>query len=202
MLDRAVDRAVQIHGGNGFIRGNVAERAYRDARVNRIFEGTNEINRLLIPATLLRNAQRGTLALLPAIEAVTGELLSPPTEMSPSEMARKTTLLIAGLAFRKHGAALADEQEILAAIADLAIATYRLQSIAQRESGEDRQIMNRVINDETLDQVELTARRALSWLSRGDDLRTQLAWLRRLLKRPPEDTLALRRQIALRILSA
>jgi alkylation response protein AidB-like acyl-CoA dehydrogenase len=202
MLDRAVDRAVQIHGGNGFIRGNVAERAYRDARVNRIFEGTNEINRLLIPATLLRNAQRGTLGLLPAIEAVTSELLNPPTEMPPREMARKTTLLIAGLAFRKHGAALAEQQEILAAIADLSIATYRLQSIAQRGAGDDQTIMNRVIDEETLDQVELAARRALAWLSTGDDLRTQLAWLRRLLKRPAEDTLSLRRRVALRILSA
>ncbi|MGH9481429.1 MAG: acyl-CoA dehydrogenase family protein [Terriglobales bacterium] len=199
MADVAVDHAVQVYGGNGFVRGNPAERAYRDARVNRIFEGTNEINRLLIPGVLLRRAEKGQLPLLAAVEQVMGEMLGPAADSDPCEQARKAALLVAGLAFRRHGPGLAQEQELLAAIADLAIAVYVMQSVAARRP---EGTLTRILLAETLDAVELTARRALAALSEGDELRTQLAWLRRLLRREPVDLIRLRRQAAARLQEA
>ncbi|MGH9418249.1 MAG: acyl-CoA dehydrogenase family protein [Terriglobales bacterium] len=200
MADVVVDHAVQIYGGNGFVRGNPAERAYRDARVNRIFEGTNEINRLLIPATLLRRAQQGKLALLQAVEAVTAGLLTPAPAapaLAPAEAARQTALLVAGLSFQRHGEALAEQQQLLGAIADLATAAYALQSAALRAP---EGVYTRLLQATLLDEVEVTARRALAALSQGDALRTQLAWLRRLLKRDPVDVYALELQAAERLL--
>lgn len=182
MLDRVVDAAVQIHGGNGFVRGNPAERAYRDARVNRIFEGTNEINRLLISGTILRRAQQGRLALAAAVERTQAELLGAPAAASPAEQARKAALLVAGAAYRRHGAALEEKQTILAAVADLAIATFVLQAVEARQP---EGAFTAAIAEATLDAAEVTARRALCALSEGDELRTQLAWLRRRLRRDP-----------------
>lgn len=193
MVDHVVDCAVQIHGGNGFVRGNPAERAYRDARVNRIFEGTNEINRLLIGGQLLRRAQKGMLPLMAAFEEVRTELLGPPAALGVCERARKAALLVASLAYQKHREAIAREEELLAAIADLLIGVYVMQSVETRRPESD---MAQVIVSETLDRIEITARRALASLSEGDALRTQHAWLKRLLKRDPIDVLGLRRRIA------
>ncbi len=182
MLDRVVDAAVQIHGGNGFVRGNPAERAFRDARVNRIFEGTNEINRLLISGTMLRRAQQGRLQLTAAVEQTMAELLDTPAATSAAEQARRALLLAAGIAFRRHGAALEEEQTVLAALADLAIAAFVLQAVEARQADSP---FAAAIAAEAMDGVEVRARRALCALSEGDELRTQLAWLRRLLRREP-----------------
>jgi alkylation response protein AidB-like acyl-CoA dehydrogenase len=195
MLDRVVDADVQIHGGNGFVRGNPAERAYRDARVNRIFEGTNEINRLLISGTMLRRAQQGRLALLPEVERQLAALLEPPAAASTAEQARTAALLVAGVAYRRHGAALENEQTILAALADLAIAVFVLQAVEARRG---HAALAAALAAETLDSIEVTARRALCALSEGDELRTQLAWLRRVLRREPVDLYRLQLELGAR----
>ncbi|MEO6235996.1 MAG: acyl-CoA dehydrogenase family protein, partial [Vicinamibacterales bacterium] len=134
-LDFILDENVQIHGGNGFVRDYPAERHYRDARVNRIFEGTNEINRLLIPGMLARRAAKGTLPLIPAAKRLMDEIMSPPPMESagdaPLEAERravaamkKVALMVLGTAMQTYGVHLADEQEVLLAAADIAIDTY------------------------------------------------------------------------------
>lgn len=199
MADLVVDGAVQVHGGNGFVQGNPAERAYRDARVNRIFEGTNEINRLLIAGVALRRAQKGTLPLTVAIEEVVAGLLGPAEALPPLEQARRTVLMLAGLAARKLGTALEQEQVLLAGLADLMIALFIMQSVVLRAPVADA---TRVIVSEGMDTMEQLGRQVLARISRGDQLRTQLAWLRRLLKREPEDVFSLRAEIATRLLEA
>lgn len=193
MLDGVVDRAVQIHGGNGFVRGNRAEQAYRDSRVNRIFEGTNEINRLLTSGMLLRRAQKGRLALLEAVQTAIGGMMGGTGVSEPQEQARQAALLLMGLAWQKYGEALAQEEEALALMADLLTIVYRLQSVAARggESG-----VARIIASEGLDAAEILARRGLATLSEGDALRTQMAWLRRLFRREAVNVVALRREVA------
>jgi alkylation response protein AidB-like acyl-CoA dehydrogenase len=199
MADLVVDGAVQVHGGNGFVRGNPAERAYRDARVNRIFEGANEINRLLIGGVALRRAQKGTLPLTAAVEEVVAGLLGPAEALPPLEQARRTVLMLAGLTARKLGAALEQEQVLLAGLADLMIALFIMQSVVLRAPDTEA---TRVIVSEGMDTMERLGRQVLARISRGDELRTQLAWLRRLLKREPEDVFSLRARIAERLLEA
>lgn len=198
MLDRVADRAVQIFGGNGFVHGNPAERAYRDARVNRIFEGTNEINRLLLSGLLLRKAEKGQLPLPQAIEAVQKELLAPAREMTAGERLRKAGLLLAGLAWQRHGAALAEQQELLACLSDVMIATY-LQQAAECRAADG--LATRIFAAETLARTEAAVGPALASLAQGDTLRTQLLWLRRLLRHEPADTWTMRRQLAQELLA-
>lgn len=198
MLDRVADRAVQVFGGNGFVHGNPAERAYRDARVNRIFEGTNEINRLLLSGLLLRKAEKGALPLLAAVAAVQQELMSPAREMAASERLRKAGLLLAGLAYQRFGAALAEQQEMLAALSDLMIATYLMQAAESRDADHPA---TQVFAAETLSRMEATIVPALAWLGSGDQLRTQVAFARRLLKREPIDIWTRRRQLAQQLMT-
>lgn len=197
MLDDLVDRAVQIHGGNGFVHGNLAESAYRDARVNRIFEGTNEINRMLLTGMALRRAQKGELPLRAAVEGVIAELMGPPQTYPPAEQARRAALLVAGLAVRRFGDAIEHEQVLLAALADLMIAVYVLQSTAVRQP---EALMTQALACRLLDEVDIIARRGLAAISSGDELRTQAAWLRRLLKRDLIDAAGIEQQIAMRII--
>lgn len=199
MADLVVDGAVQVHGGNGFVQGTPAERAYRDARVNRIFEGTNEINRLLIAGVALRRAQKGTLPLAAAVEEVLAGLLGPTEAVPPVEQARRTVLMLAGLATQTLGGALEQEQVLLASLADLMIALFIMQSVVLRAPGAEA---TRVIVSEGMDTMERLGRQVLARISRGDVLRTRLAWLRRLLKREPEDVFSLRARIAARLLEA
>lgn len=199
MLDAVVDQAVQIYGGIGFVSGNAAERAYRDARVNRIFEGTSEINRLLISSMLLRRAEKGSLALLPAAEQAAAEMLAPPGELGLCERARKIALLVCAIAYRRYREAIAQQQEMLAMIADLLVGVYVMQSVAVRQP---ESVLTQAVLAEQMDAVEMTARRALAAMSTGDELRTQLTWLRRLLKREPANLVALGKQIAERALEA
>jgi alkylation response protein AidB-like acyl-CoA dehydrogenase len=144
-LDYVLDENVQIHGGNGFVRDYGAERYYRDARVNRIFEGTNEINRLLIPGMLVRRALKGELALIPAAKQLQDELLSPSaattqfgdegtldSEMRAVAAFKKVVLMVLGTAMQTYGQKLGDEQEVLSCAADIMIETYASESAVLR----------------------------------------------------------------------
>jgi len=137
VLDFVLDENVQVHGGNGYVHDYPAERHYRDARVNRIFEGTNEINRLLIPGMLLKRAMKGDLPLAAAARALRDEIMGPPSlvgetgdetplaaESRAVDAFRKTSLMVAGAAMNRYGTQLQDEQEVLLWLADLLIDTF------------------------------------------------------------------------------
>jgi alkylation response protein AidB-like acyl-CoA dehydrogenase len=210
MIDFVVDENVQIHGGNGFVRDYPAERHYRDARVNRIFEGTNEINRLLIPGMLARRAVKGTLPIIAAARQLQDELLTPsppePPSDEPLESARRTVaamkkvaLMVLGTAMQTYGARLADEQEILTLTADILIDVFAAESSLLRAEAAGAPLhasAAQLVVSGAAGRVELRAREALSAMSEGDTLRTLLAALRRVLKTTPVNTVALRRQLA------
>ena len=216
MLDFVLDENVQIHGGNGYVRDYPAERHYRDARVNRIFEGTNEINRLLIPGMLARRAAKNELPIIAAARALQDELLGPPAppraddsplaaERAAVDAFKKATLMALGLAMQTYREKMADEQEVLMAIADMAIDTFAADSAALRASAALASRHPRAelhvdaarvfVNDAAL-RIDASARRALAAMADGDSLRTMLAALRRLMKAPTINTVALRRRIA------
>jgi alkylation response protein AidB-like acyl-CoA dehydrogenase len=216
VLDFVLDENVQIHGGNGYVRDYAAERHYRDARVNRIFEGTNEINRLLIPGMLIKRAVKGDLPLLTAARALRDEVMSAsPLGLESAEEAplaaearavdafRKTALLVAGSAMEKHGARLQDEQELLLWMADILIdtlasdsAVLRAQAAAGRQQATHHEDAARVFVAGAALRIDAAAREALASMAEGDVLRTQLAALRRLLKVTPIDTVTPRRRLA------
>jgi alkylation response protein AidB-like acyl-CoA dehydrogenase len=213
-LDFVLDENIQIHGGNGFVRDYPAERHYRDARVNRIFEGTNEINRLLIPGMLARRAVKGELGIIPAAKALQDELLGPPS-MPPSddqpfaderraiESFKKIALMVFGVAMQTYGTKLADQQEILTYTADILIDVYSAESALLRASaatGTSRAPLHadaaRTFLNDAAARIETAARQALAVMTSGDTLRTMLAGLRRLAKFVPLDTVTLRRRLA------
>jgi alkylation response protein AidB-like acyl-CoA dehydrogenase len=215
-LNYVLDENIQIHGGNGYVRDYPAERHYRDARVNRIFEGTNEINRLLIPGMLIRRAVKGELPLIPAAKALQDELLGPPSmpasddgvlaeERRAIEAFRKTTLMIVGLAMQTYGQKLTDEQEVLMHLADITIDLFSaesatLRAIAATDRTSPRAALHQdaarvFVNDAAL-RIEASARQALGAMVDGDTLRTMLAALRRVLKVTPINTVAARRRLA------
>jgi alkylation response protein AidB-like acyl-CoA dehydrogenase len=207
MLDLVVDEGVQIHGGYGYHQDYLVERAYRDSRINRIFEGTNEINRLLATGMLLKRAQRGALALVDAVKRLQAEILGGPGAGGSDLVAnaKKTGLLLFGAAYQRFGAKLEDQQEVIAGITDVLMNTYAMESAelrAQKCGGEHALNMAAVFTSEAMDEIEISARTVLAACSEGDDLRTSLAVLRRFTKRDPVDTIALRRKIAARVLDA
>ena len=223
MLDLVVDEMVQIYGGYGFIEEYPAARAYRDARINRIFEGTNEINRLLIPAMLFRRAMKGRLNLLAAAQKVAAEMLAPTIggngEMSGPlaeerrliDAARRAVLFASGAAAQKYLTDLENQQEILGWIADLAIDVFAAESAVLRAaktaarggpSAALQAAMVRLHLDEALPRMEATARRILAATEEGDTLRTMLAGLRRFLKVPSVNAAALSRQVAGAVIDA
>ncbi|MHB8735128.1 MAG: acyl-CoA dehydrogenase family protein [Terriglobales bacterium] len=221
MLDQVVDHNVQIHGGYGFVQEYPAERPYRDSRVNRIFEGTNEINRLLITGQLLKKGLKGELPLLAAVQKVSEDVLAgAATDPDPQrplaaeqqslEGARKLTLLLAGAAFQRFREQLEQQQEILAGLSDLLIEVYVAQSVLLRALKMPAEASNaalarslaRVTVAEGLERVQAIAHRLLPAIAEGDMLRTQVAMVRRLLKHDLVDTIALRREIAAATLSA
>jgi alkylation response protein AidB-like acyl-CoA dehydrogenase len=213
-LNFVLDENVQIHGGNGFVKDYPAERHYRDARVNRIFEGTNEINRLLIPGMLIRRGLKGDLPLIAAARALQDEILGSPAMAAargdgPFDEQRaavlgfkKVALMSLGLAMQRFGEELTDQQEILMWIADMIIAVACAESALLRAStaaGSSAQLhadaASIFIND-AASSVDALARQALAAMAEGDALRTQMAALRRLLKAAPIDTVSRRRRIA------
>ena len=214
ILQYALDENVQIHGGNGFVSDYPAERHYRDARVNRIFEGTNEINRLLIPGMLIRRALKGDLPLIPAARKLQDEILGGPAafesrsddpldeQKAAVRSFKKVALLSLGLAMQRYGDALSDEQEVLLAIADIIIVVACAESSLLRASAATGPMASYhldaaaiYIND-AASRIETSARQALAAMAEGDTLRTHLAALRRLLKVTPIDTVSRRRRIA------
>jgi alkylation response protein AidB-like acyl-CoA dehydrogenase len=217
VLDYVVDEGLQIHGGFGYTEEFPMARAYRDARINRIFEGTNEINRLTVLDQLMRRAQRGRLGLPQAAAKVKDAILSPPSIggqggfSEPLEEVgswvtaiRNTTLYVAGQAWEALGEGLGEQQEIVAAIADMTAALYALESawlrIGKRRGArvESLEMLAavQIYGNDVSAQVEQSARYALAAFSEGDTLRTHLSTLRRLLKPPSMNTVRLRRQIA------
>jgi len=223
VLDYVLDENVQIHGGNGFVKDYTAERYYRDARVNRIFEGTNEINRMLIPGMLARRAIKGELALIAAAKRLQDELLTPSMpgggsgesaplseELKTVAAFKKVVLMTLGTAMQTYGEKLADEQEVLSYIADIISDTYAAESAVLRaqQANFDRGVRlqadqamlheaaARVFVNDAAQRVEAAARSALAGMSDGDTLRTLLAALRRVLKVTPINTIALRRVLA------
>jgi alkylation response protein AidB-like acyl-CoA dehydrogenase len=217
MLDYVLDENVQIHGGNGFVRDYPAERHYRDARVNRIFEGTNEINRLLVPGLLVKRALKGGLPLFAAARRVQDELLSAPTAAAgPAEdplavategaaAIRKTALLALGLAVETFGERLQQEQEVMMLVADAVLEAFAAESAVLRASQAARaghplaplhtDAASVFVHDAGL-RVDALARTAVSAMTSGDAARTSLAALRRVLKIAPVNTVAARRRIA------
>ena len=216
MLDYVTDEAVQIHGGYGFHQDYVVERAYRDSRINRIFEGTNEINRLLATGMLLKRAQRGQLPLVEAVKKLQAEILAGPTlgsggseEARLAENAKKTALFALGVAYQKFGDALEEQQEILASITDIAMNAFamesvylRAQKLAKLRKGEIASDASSVFLRDAMETIETAARNVLAGSSEGDALRTNLAVLKRFTKFEPVNAIAARRRIAERILAA
>ena len=221
MVDYVVDETVQIYGGYGFVEEYPAERAYRDARINRIFEGTNEINRLIITGFLLKRAMSGQLALMPAIKQLMDEVLSGPSlseevegplaeEQKLVASAKKLGLFAAGAATQKYMQAIQDQQEIMGAIADMVIEVYAMESALLRtikiasSQGEATAAvpiaMTRVYLSQAFEKIESAARKVIAAVADGDTLRTQLAILRRLAKHDPYNTIELRQQIAEKII--
>jgi alkylation response protein AidB-like acyl-CoA dehydrogenase len=217
MLDFVIDEEVQIFGGNGFVRDYPAERRYRDARVNRIFEGTNEINRLLVPTMLLRRAMKSGLPLMQAAKAVQDELLSvtPPAGSSGDDplgnerrtvtAMRKTALAALGLAAATYGDALQHEQEVLMLVSDIVMEMFAAESATLRAAhaaaaGHPAAILQAdaaaVFTHDAALRVEAHARTLFAGMLTGDAQRTSLAGLRRILKIAPLNTILPRRRIA------
>ena len=214
MLQFVLDENVQIHGGNGFVSDYPAERHYRDARVNRIFEGTNEINRLLIPGMLVRRGLKGDLPLIAAARKLQDDILAGPgasetrgedpldEQHAAVRAFRKVALMSLGLAMQRYGEDLANEQEVLLAIADIVIALACAESALLRASTVRGEMADYhvdaasiFINDAAF-RIDASARHVLAAMAEGDTLRTHLAALRRLLKVTPIDTVKRRRRIA------
>ena len=214
ILDYVLDENVQIHGGNGYVRDYPAERHYRDARVNRIFEGTNEINRLLIPGMLVRRALKGHLPLIEAARKLQDEILAPAPPAAHDDgplapqlgavgMFKKVGLAVLGVALQTYGEKLSDQQEVLSLEADILIDTYAAESMVQRAlatgasgAGALQADAARAFVNDAAVRIESAARAALAAMTEGDTLRTHLAALRRLLKVSPVNTVAIRRRLA------
>ncbi len=221
ILDDVADESLQIHGGYGYTEEFPAARTMRDSRINRIFEGTNEINRLFIPGVLLRRAQRGRFPLVAAITKVTKELFDPAPledgsggdELAAAQAllvnAKKLALFVSGVAYQKFGEKLAEEQEVVGRLSDIIIDVYLgesalLRTLKTRKSAPNA--FGAVLSDLTLNfindaagRMELHARHALAATSQGDELRAQLGIVRRLLRWTPLNGVALQRRIAKRL---
>jgi len=222
MLDFCVDEYVQILGGYGFCAEYPAERYYRDSRINKIWEGTNEINRMLVPGTMMRRAMQGRLKLLPAAQAIAGELMTysplsvqlPETPLALQEhmvkMSKKIALMVAGVAAQKFQQNLAKEQEVMAKIADIVIEVFAMESGLLRtlkiisKKGEEKATHQiaavKVYVDEMIPKIEIWAKQVLAYVEAGDMLRTQLAGVKKLARYQPMDAVSLKRAVADRVI--
>jgi alkylation response protein AidB-like acyl-CoA dehydrogenase len=217
IMDYVVDEALQIHGGYGYIHDYDIERGYRDSRINRIWEGTNEINRLLIMDMLTKRAMKNRLPVLVAAQKVASELLTlrPKIESDDGkltlqkemvEMSKKIALLVAGAAVQKYMMKLADEQEILASISDIVIEVFAMESALLRamkstekfgdEKSQIQKAMVQVYVNDAFNRVEGFGKQAFAAIAEGDILRTQLSALKKLTRFTPVNTIGLRRKIA------
>lgn len=220
VLDYIVDEGVQIHGGYGYMAEYEIERMYRDSRINRIFEGTNEINRMIVPATFLRKAMKGELPLLEKAQALQDELMMlMPEEPGDeplaqekylTENAKKIGLMIAGLAAQKYGQALDKEQEVLVNIADIASLAYAMDSAVLRtekaiakegvEKENQKLLYTQIFCQEALNQIDLLARETIVAVEDGDTLRIMLSALRKFTRFTPINVIEKKREAAERII--
>lgn len=220
LLDYVVDEAVQMHGGYGYMQEYEVERMYRDSRINRIFEGTNEINRLLVPGTLLKKALKGELPLLEKAQGMQEELLMMmPTEIGdePLELqkylvknAKKMVLLAAGIAAQKYMQQIEHEQEILANLADMVAEIYNMESAILRtekainrngiEKNKQKLLYTEVYVQEAFNRIEADAKEILIAVEEGDNLRMMLSALRKLTRHDPINVIAKKREIAAKII--
>src|SRR5215213_5450594 len=199
-LDYVVDEMVQIFGGYGYSADYPAEKAYRDSRINRIFEGTNEINRMLIPGQLMKRAMKGQLGLLQAAKALQDEIFNPQMSFDDDDSllametklagnAKKVALMILGTAAQKYMLELQNQQEILLNCADIIMNAYAMETAVLRakklaEKGDaSRQIeMAQVFCNDAIQRIEAKAKNSLAALAEGDELRTMLVALKRFTK--------------------
>ncbi|HLR74221.1 MAG TPA: acyl-CoA dehydrogenase family protein [Virgibacillus sp.] len=220
LLDEVVDEAVQMHGGYGYMQEYEVERMYRDSRINRIFEGTNEINRLLVPGTLLKKAMKGELPLLQEAQGLQEELMmmmpeepgDEPLEQEKylTKNAKKIVLLGAGLAAQKYMQDIENEQEILANLADMVAEVYNMESAILRtekalnKTGEEKNkqkvLYTEVYVQEALNRIEADAKEILIAVEEGDNLRMMLSALRKLTRHTPINVIAKKREIAASII--
>jgi alkylation response protein AidB-like acyl-CoA dehydrogenase len=217
MLDFVVDEMVQVYGGYGYSEEYPAAVAYRDSRINRIFEGTNEINRMLIPGMLLKKAMKGELPIMAAAKQLMDELLSFPSmdededgvlaeEQKLVRNAKKVVLMVAGAAAQKYMQAISDQQELLMGVANIIMETYAMESALLRtlkyvaanseEKADLRIEATRVFISDAMDRIEVTARPLLAAVAEGDMLRTQIAALKRFTRHTPHNTIQSRQRIA------
>lgn len=222
VLDYIVDEAVQLHGGYGFMQEYEVERIYRDSRINRIFEGTNEINRLIVPGTFLKKAMKGELPLLQQAQALQGELLT----MMPEEIdeealaqekvlvknAKKIGLLVAGIAAQRFGTKLEAEQEVLVNIADIANNIFAMESALLRtekaitRNGEEKEqqkiLYTQIFCQEAFEAIEKDAKETLLAATEGDNLRMMLSALRKLTRSTPYNIIAKKREASVKLIEA
>jgi butyryl-CoA dehydrogenase len=218
MLTLVADELIATMGGFGYVEEYPAERTYRDARINRIFEGTNEINRLIITGWMMKRAMSGKLPLLGAIKRVMDEVTEPPAfgddadagqplahETAVLAAVKKMALFAAGVASQRFMTALDEQQEIMGELADMISQVYALESAlvraqkvarAGRSSAEVAAAMTGLLADETMALAEQSARRVLAACGEGDALSTQLSILRRLARATPANVVALSRAVA------
>jgi butyryl-CoA dehydrogenase len=219
-INYVVDEMVQIFGGYGFVEEYPAERAYRDSRINRIFEGTNEINRLVITGFLLKRAMSGHLPLMPAIRKIMDEVLAGTRDEMLDGLlaqerflvnaAKKVGLFTAGIATQRYMQAIQDQQEIMGAIADMVIQTYAMESVVLRaeklaatngaSGAANAMAMARLYTAGAFEKIESAAKMVVAAAAEGDMLRSQMAILRRLCKYDPFNTVVLRQSIAQKVI--
>ena len=223
-LDYVVDEMVQIYGGYGYSADYPAEKAYRDSRINRIFEGTNEINRLLIPGQLMKRAMKGKLGIIPAAKALQDEILNPQmsfdedtsllaAETKLAQNAKKIALMVLGTAAQKYMMGLADQQEVLLNCADIIMDAYQMETAVLRakkvaaSKGEDAAArfvdMASVYCNDAIQRIEMKARNTIAAIAEGDEGRTLLVALKRFTKNnSPINTIAARQKIAETLIGA
>ena len=224
ILFYCADENVQIHGGNGFTEDYPAEGVYRDCRVNRIYEGTNEINRLLIPGQLLKRALKGGLPIFAAAQKLQEELLAGPSfdvdeddsplanERKLAANAKKVALMLLGLSAQKFREALQEQQMILCWTADVIIDAYLMDSVIGRTAkliardGAEKHAAaidaTRLYTSDAVNRIDVAAKNALAAITEGDELRTLLAALRRFTKQDPINTAAIRERLADKVVEA
>jgi alkylation response protein AidB-like acyl-CoA dehydrogenase len=218
-----VDENVQVHGGYGYCAEYPAERCYRDARINRIFEGTNEVNRMLIPGEIMKRAMSGKLPLMAAGKKLLGEIMdySPLSVELPDEplalqahlveMSKKAVIFVAGVAVQKLMQKLGNEQEVLMRLADMIIQVFAMESgllrarkAIQNLGAEKPQLYIDFVEsyvDEMLPMLDIWGKQALAYVEDGDTLRTQLVGLRKLLRYTPTNQIAINKRIAAKVIA-
>ncbi|MGM9966017.1 MAG: acyl-CoA dehydrogenase family protein [Rummeliibacillus sp.] len=221
-LDYIADEAVQLHGGYGYMQEYEVERIYRDSRINRIFEGTNEINRLIVPGTFVKKAMKGELPLLQQAQSLQSELLSMfPEEIGDEplaqekhlvKMAKKIALLAAGTAVQRFGTKLEQEQEILVNIANIANQLFAIESVVLRtekalardgfDKAAQKVLYTEIFVQEAFAEIEKEAKETIIGSVEGDNARMLLSALRKLTRFTPYNLIAKKRQASVKLIAA